>query len=89
MERARKTNPPLLLVLLATAFAVAAIWAATALAAGDAPSASGDSSGGQPAAEIVQDDTAPPGENCPEGQDGSGGGSGDSSGSTGSSSTDF
>ena len=33
MERARKGNPHLLLVLLATAFAVAAIWAATALAA--------------------------------------------------------
>ena len=85
MERARRTNPPLLLVLLATAFAIAAIWAATALAAGDAPSAAGDSSGGQPAAELVQDDTAGPGEDCPEGQDGSG----DSSGSTGSSSTDF
>jgi hypothetical protein len=89
MERARKTKPQPLLVLLATAFVVAAIWAATALAAGDAPSSSGESSGGQPAAELVQDDAAPSGEDCPEGQDDSGGGSGDSSGSTGSSSTDF
>ncbi len=89
MERARKTNPQVLLVLLAMAFVVAAIWAATALAAGDSPSASSDSGSGRPAAELVQDDAAPPGEDCPEGQDDSGGGSGDSSGSTGSSSTDF
>ena len=34
MERARKSNPQVLLVLLAAAFAVAAIWATTALAAG-------------------------------------------------------
>ena len=34
MERARKSNAPMLLVLLAAAFAVAAIWAATALAGG-------------------------------------------------------
>ena len=88
MERARRNNPHMLLVLLATGFVVAAIWAATALAAGDSSSASGDPGSSQPAVSFVQeqDDAAPADEDCPEGEDGSGGGS---SGSSGSSSTDF
>ena len=60
MERARKGNPHLLLVLLATAFAVAAIWAATALAAGGSSSASSDPGSSQPTVEFVQEDDATP-----------------------------
>ncbi len=74
MERARK-NPQLLLVLLATAFAVAAIWAATALAAGDSATASSNPGSSEPTADFVQaEDDAVPGEDCPE--DGSGGSDG-------------
>ena len=84
MERARRNNPHVLLVLLAMAFAIAAIWAATALAAGDSSSASGDPGSSQPAVSFVQeqDDAAPADEHCPEDEGGSGG-------SSGSSSTDF
>ena len=92
MERARKSNPQVLLALLAMAFVIAAIWAATALAAGGSPSASSDSGSSQPAAEFVQEDDAAPAErDCPEGEDGSGSGDGsdNSSSSSGSSSTDF
>ena len=90
MERARKSNPQVLLALLAMAFVIAAIWAATALAAGGSPSASSDSGGSQPAAEFAQEDDAAPAErDCPEGEDGSGDGSDNSSSSSGSSSTDF
>ena len=79
MERARK-RPQLLLVLLAAVFAVAAIWAATALAAGDSSAASSDPGSSQPAVEFVQaeDDAAPSADDCPEDGDGSGGGSGGS-----------
>jgi hypothetical protein len=88
MERARKSNPQALLTLLALAFAIAAIWAATALANGGSSSASGDPGGSRPTAEFVQsqDDPAPSGEDCPEHQNG---GSGGSSGSAGTSSSDF
>jgi len=88
MERSRRSNAHLLLALMATVFAVAAIWAATALAVGDSASASGDSGGSRPAAEFVQsqDDPAPSADDCPDRDGGSGGGSG---GSTGSSSSDF
>ena len=93
MERASRRNPRVLLSLVALAFAVAAIWAATALANGGSSSASSDPGSGQPAAEFVQsqDDPAPSGDDCPENQRGgaSGGGSGDSSGTNGSSSSDF
>ena len=90
MERARKSNPQVLLALLAMAFVIAAIWAATALAAGGSPSASSDSGSSQPAAEFVQeDDPAPAERDCPEGEDGSGDGSDNSSSPSGSSSTDF
>jgi len=93
MERARKHNPQMLLILLASAFAVAAIWAATALAAGGSPAAASDPSGSQATVEFVQaeNDAAPPpsGDDCPDRADGSGSGSGGSSGSSGSDSTDF
>jgi hypothetical protein len=91
MERARK-NPQTLLTVLALAFAVAAIWAATALANGGSSSASSDPGSSQPADEFVQsqDDPAPSGDDCPDHQDGgSGGGSGGSSGTDGTSSSDF
>lgn len=91
MERARKSNPQAL-TLLALAFAVAAIWAATALANGGSSSASSDPGSSQPAAEFVQsqDDPATSEHDCPENQDGgSSGGSGGSSGSEGTSSSDF
>ena len=85
MERTRKHNPQMLLILLASAFAVAAIWAATALAAGGSPAASGDSGSSQATVEFVQaeNDAAPPpsGDDCPDRADGSGRGSGGSSGS--------
>ena len=84
MERAHKSNPSALLVLLATAFVVAAVWAATALAGGDSSSASTDP-GSRPAVEFVQvEEDAAPREDCRE-EDGSGG----SEDSSGSSSTDF
>ena len=88
MERAGKSNPQTLLTVLALAFAVAAIWAATALANGGSSSASSDPGSSQPAAQLVQsqDDPAPSGDDCPDRQDG---GSGGSSGMDGSSSTDF
>ena len=92
MERAHKRNPQALLTLLALAFAVAAIWAATALANGGSSSASNDPGSSQPAAELVQsqDEPAPSGDDCPEDQEGgSGGGSGGSSGTDGTSSSDF
>ena len=92
MERAHKRNPQALLTLLALAFAVAAIWAATALANGGSSSASNDPGSSQPAAELVQsqDEPAPSGDDCPEDQEGgSGGGSGGSSGIDGTSSSDF
>jgi hypothetical protein len=99
MERAHKSNAPVLLALLAAAFAVAAIWAATALAGGDSSLASSDPGSSQPASEFVQsqEEPAPSADDCPDHQDGSGGGSGgdsgsgsgDSSGTNGSSSTDF
>ena len=92
MERARKSNPQALLTLLALAFVVTAIWAATALANGGSSSASSDPGRSQPAAELVQsqDDPAPSGDDCPEDRDGgSGGGSGGSSGTDGTSSSDF
>ena len=91
MERARKSNPQPLLTLAALAFAIAAIWAATALANGGSSSASNDPGSSQPAADFVQsqDDPAPSGD-CPGHENGnSGGGSGGSSGSDESSSTDF
>ena len=89
MDRTRKLNPQALVVLVAMAFMVAAIWAATAMAAGGSPSPSSDSSSGQPAAELVQegDGTTPSAEDCPEGGGGSGGDS--ESGSSDSGSTDF
>jgi hypothetical protein len=91
MERARKSSPQTMLTLLALAFGVAAIWAATALANGGSSSASSDPGSSQPTAELVQsqDDPAPPGEDCPGRQDGSGGGAGGSSGSNGASSSDL
>ena len=92
MERARKSNPQPLLTLAALAFAIAAIWAATALANGGSSSASNDPGSSQPAADFVQsqDDPAPSGDDCPGHENGnSGGGSGGSSGSDESSSTDF
>jgi hypothetical protein len=88
MERARTSNPQTLLTLLALAFAIAAIWAATALANGGSSSASSDPGSSRPAADFVQsqDDPAPSGDDCPEHQNG---GSGGTSGSDGSSSSDF
>jgi hypothetical protein len=87
MERARTSNPQTLLTLLALAFAIAAIWAATALADGGSSSASSDPGSSRPAADFVQsqDDPAPSGDDCPERDGGSGG----SSGSDGTSSSDF
>jgi hypothetical protein len=89
MDRTRKLNPQAFLALMAMAFVVAAIWAATAMATGGSPSSSSDSSSGQPAVELVQegDGTTPSAEDCPEGGGGSGGDS--DSGSNDSDSTDF
>ena len=92
MERVRKSNPQALLTLVALASAVAAIWAATALANGGSSSASSDPDSSRPTPEVVQsqDDPAPSGDDCPEDRDGSsGGGSGGSSGTDGTSSSDF
>ena len=91
MDRARKSNAHVLLAMLAAAFAIAAIWAATALAGGGSSAASGDSGSTQPAVEFVQsqDEPAPSADDCPQNQDGSGGGSGGSTGTNGSSSSDF
>ena len=90
MERARKSNPQMLLIV-ALAFAVAAIWAATALANGGSSTASNDPGSSPPSSEFVQsqDDPAPSGDDCPDHDGGSGGGSGGSSGSDGTSSSDF
>ena len=93
MERAQKA-PHVLVVLLAGAFVVAAIWAATALAGGGGASASGNSNVNVPAIDFVQsapDDTAPSADNCPDRQDdgSGGGGSGGSSDSSGSGSQNF
>ena len=87
--RTRKLNPQAFLAVLAMAFVVAAIWAATAMATGGSPSSSSDSSSGQPAAELVQegDGPTPSAEDCPERGGGSGGDS--ESGSSDSGSTDF
>jgi hypothetical protein len=76
-----------LLTLLALAFAIAAIWAATALANGGSSSASSDPGSSQPAVDFVQsqDDPTPSGDGCPEHDGGSGG----SSGTDGTSSSDF
>ena len=59
MERARKSNPQTLLTVLALAFAVAAIWAATALANDGSSSASSDPGSSQSAAEFVQSQDDP------------------------------
>jgi hypothetical protein len=83
MDGTRKLNPQALLALLAMAFVVAAIWAATALAGG-ASSSSSDSAGGQPAAEFVQSDEdgeTPSATDCPD--------KGSGSDSSEPSSTDF
>ena len=90
-EKARQFNARPLLIALATIFAVASIWAATALAAGGSSSSSepAASNGGPLVVEVQQGngDAAAPG-NCPN--DGSGsGGSGGSSDSSGTSSRDF
>jgi hypothetical protein len=87
MERASTSNPQRLLTLLALAFAIAAIWAATALGNGGSSSASSDPGSSPPAADFVQsqDDPAPSEDGCPE-QDG---GSGGSSGTDGTSSSAF
>ena len=88
MERAHKGNPATLFVLLATAFVVTAVWAATGLAGGDSSSASTDPGSSRPAVEFAQaEEEAAPREDCPE-EDGSAGSSG-SDDSSGSSSTDF
>ena len=90
-EKAREFNPRPLLIALATIFAVAAIWAATALAAGgSSPSSEPAASNGPSVVDVQQDngDAAAPGD-CPDHGNGSGGSSGGSSDSSGTSSSDF
>ena len=90
-EKARQFNARPLLIALATIFAAASIWAATALAAGGSPSSSEPAvSNGPVAVDVQQDngDAAAPG-NCPNDGSGSGGSSGGSSDSSGTSSSDF
>ena len=89
MDRTRKLNPHALVALLAMAFVVAAIWAATAMAAGGSPSSTSGPTGSRPAAEFVQEEESetPSRADCPEG--GGGSGSDSESGSSDSSSTDF
>jgi len=91
-EKAREFNPRPLLIALATIFAVAAIWAATALAAGgSSPSSEPAASNGPFPVDVQQNnngDAAAPGD-CPNDGNGSGGSSGGSSDSSGTSSSDF
>ena len=83
-------DPRAVLAVVGLVFVVAAIWAATALAAGgssSAPELASGGSGGEPQSVFVQDSTdsgaAPSRDDCPE-QDGSGG---DSTSPDGSSSS--
>jgi hypothetical protein len=90
-EKARQFNARPLLIALATVFAAASIWAATALAAGGSSSSSepAASNGGPFVVDVQRDtgDAAAPGD-CPN--DGSGSrGSGGGSDSSGTSSSDF
>jgi hypothetical protein len=91
-EKARQFNARPLLIALATVFAAASIWAATALAAGGSSPASEPAASNGPFAVDVQQndngDAAAPG-NCPNDGNGSGGSSGGSSDSSDTSSSDL
>jgi hypothetical protein len=78
MEEERTANMRPLLVVLAVAFAAASIWAATALGGGgSAPTDS--TTGNDPVAGNVQDDSAHPAAgDCPADGNGSGNASGES-----------
>lgn len=83
MNHARRLD---LRLVLAIAFVIAAVWAATALAGGSQPSSDDSGAGNSPAAVFVQEgdggapqDGAPQtGDNCPD-RGGGDGGSGDGS----------
>jgi hypothetical protein len=93
MDETRRLDLRPLVAVLAVAFVAATIWAAVALAAGgSSPAPSSGSSGDDSPGQFIQtqdDSEAPPEDDCPDRDGGSGGGSGDGAGSDGSGSSDL
>lgn len=91
MDETRKLDLRPFVAVLAVAFVAATIWAAVALAAGGSSSPSSSNSVNDSPGQFIQaqdDSEAPPADDCPD-RDGGSGGSGDDAGSDGSGSSDL